>query len=269
MESNNKKMIGAGAVVLFLMTGAWMMGKKSSAPASPALAGFAQQQPGMMNPGAAPQGAMPPQGAQYGANPGAELPQQQGGPTPQINGGQMGPPQNPPSNDMSPGAGPLGAGGDPSQQYQPPMNGGGAGGGQQYQDPNGQFTIRVPSGWQSTPQNGGVVITRGGSMVMVSPFDGAQSGEQIVSTIARQYGSQWQGLQVSDQGRFQINGAPAAYMMMNGRSPRGVQSLLRVAGTVRGSQGFAIIISSPFTEFNSASPELQSIESSLSFGGGE
>jgi hypothetical protein len=208
MEINdkNKKMVGAAAVVLFLITGAWMMGRKSSAPANGLATGYAQpSQPGMMNPGAGPQGAMPPQGAQFGANPGADM-SQQGAPPPQINGGQMGPAQTAPSSDMNPGGGQAGPGADPSQQYQPPMNGGGAGGGaQQYQDPNGQFTIRVPSGWQSTPQNGGVVITRGGSMVMVSPFEGAQSSEQIVSTIARQYGSQWQNLQVSDQGRFQIN----------------------------------------------------------------
>ena len=267
MESKNR-MIGAGVIVLVLVSGAWMMGRRSAAPQNAIPNAFGSQGPQspqapMMggavggevggavggNVGGTPISAAQPNQAvsPYGANPGMEMPSQPG----QMNQG----------TDMSPQA-PTGGAQD---QYQPP----GGSGGDQYRDPQGQFAIRIPPGWQSTPQNGGVILTRGSSMVMVSPFDGAQSGEQIVSTLARQYHAQWNNLQLNDQGQFSIGGAPAAYMMMSGTSPRGVQSLLRIAGAVRGNQGFAVIISTPLSEFNSASPQLQAIESSLSFGGGQ
>lgn len=153
-------------------------------------------------------------------------------------------------------------------QFQPPASTPTAQGtGGLYRDPSGRFSINVPGGWRAASQNGGVLVTRGNATAVISPFGGAYSGDQIVSTLGQQYASQWTNLQLIDQGQFMLAGAPAAYVMLSGTSPRGVPSLLRIAGVVRGNEGYAVIITAPLTEFQNASGSLQSIEASLSFGG--
>lgn len=136
-----------------------------------------------------------------------------------------------------------------------------------YRDPDGRFTLTIPAGWNAAPAKGGVVVTRGNASAVFSPFDGATGPQQIVAALAAQYGAQWRNLSRFDAGEFQIGGQPAAYAMYTGVSPRGAESLLRVAGVGQGREAFAIIISVPREEFNAASPTLQAIESSFAFAG--
>ncbi|MEO6211385.1 MAG: hypothetical protein ABIQ10_14825 [Gemmatimonadaceae bacterium] len=139
--------------------------------------------------------------------------------------------------------------------------------GRSYRDPAGHFTIAIPPGFTANAANGGVVVSRGTVIAMVSPFGGVQSSREVVQQLARQYGSQWKDLQQIAAGDYLLNGAPASYGMFTGVSPRGVASLLRLVGVMGGGQPYAVIISSPKSEFTSVGPTLQGMEGSIAFAG--
>jgi hypothetical protein len=132
-----------------------------------------------------------------------------------------------------------------------------------YEDPAGRFTIQVPQGWQAVAERRGVVLSNGTARVTATPFAGATSASQILSLLGEQYAREWQGLQTLDQGQFMLGGGPADYMLLTGTKPSGVVSLLRLAATMRGNEGFVLIISVPTADFNQASATLQAIEGSL------
>ncbi len=139
--------------------------------------------------------------------------------------------------------------------------------GRSYRDPAGHFTIAVPQGFTANAANGGVVVSRGTVIAMVSPFGGVQSSREVVQQLARQYGSQWKDLQQIAAGDYSLNGAPASYGMYTGVSPRGVASLLRLVGVMGGGQPYAVIISSPKSEFTSVASTLQAMEGTIAFAG--
>ncbi len=132
-----------------------------------------------------------------------------------------------------------------------------------FRDPAGRFTLMVPSGWRATPQGGGVVITNGNVMAMFSPFSGVRSGNDVVAALNAQYGAQWRDLRTMDQGTFSVAGRPTAYAVYSGTNPRGVPSILRLAGLTDSRDGYAIVMSAPQSEFNAASQTLQALEQSF------
>ena len=282
MDATRKKNIGIALVALAVLIGGWQFMGKRRQPAQqfppgatnygpqanqfgsqpvppqggdPALGG---QQPNMYPPQPGPQGGMQPGGLD-----GAPMPQgQAGGLPPQA---QYEPQPNPYGGN-NPGADPYQAQGPSGGQYSPQSGGTGAGD-QLYRDPQGQFSLRVPSGWRTNPTNGGVLVMRGNATAVVSAFQGATSPDQIVSSLSRQYQQQWRDLRIYDQGQFMLSGAQAAYVVATGTSPRGVQSFVRFMGAVQAGQGIAAIITAPLNEFNQVAPVLQSIEGSISLGG--
>lgn len=139
--------------------------------------------------------------------------------------------------------------------------------GRSYRDPAGHFSIAIPQGFTANAANGGVVVSRGMVIAMISPFGGVQSSREVVQQLARQYGSQWRDLQQIAAGDYLLNGAPASYGMYTGVSPKGVSSLLRLVGVMGGGQPYAVIISSPKSEFTSVGPTLQGMEGSIAFAG--
>ena len=182
------------------------------------------------------------------------------------------PAANPPQYDRQPSTNPSTAypPSNAPSAYQPAEQGPGYApnppAGNRYRDPQGRFSVAVPQGWQVMAQNNGVVVSGGNAYVVVSPFDGSVSSDQLVSILSREYGAQWRGLQMVTQGQMMLGGAPGAYALMRGQSPRGVESLLRIAGASSNGQAWALIMSAPMQEFNQVSPTLQQIESSFAVG---
>ncbi len=138
--------------------------------------------------------------------------------------------------------------------------------GQRYRDPQGRFVIMVPDGWRAAANNGSVVIQSGSAFVVVLPFDGAASSEQVVGTLGQQYAKQWRDLVVVNQGQTMLSGAQGAYVMYRGINPKGVQALLRIVGASSGGQAWAIVIAAPMQEFNQVSSVLQQVEMSFTVG---
>ncbi|MGI8509135.1 MAG: hypothetical protein ACR2MQ_07410, partial [Gemmatimonadaceae bacterium] len=138
-----------------------------------------------------------------------------------------------------------------------------------YRDPNGRFSVTVPSGWNAAPQGDGVVVTKGSSYVLMSPFDGGRSPHDVVAALSQQYSSQWRNLTSAGRGDFTLGWQPASYEMFSGTSPKGIPAVLRIAGVIApGGQAYAVLGSAPQSEFADVKSALQSIDASITFPGG-
>lgn len=151
---------------------------------------------------------------------------------------------------------------DPSAAYETNARGGS----RMYRDPQGRYEIAIPAGWQTIPVQGNLEVRNGNAYALLAPFNAQMTGEQIVSTMTRQYNTQWQRLQMVTQGQVMLSGAQGAYVMLRGQNPRGVESLLRIAAASSGGQAWMFVISAPLQEFNQVSSQLQQIETSFAVG---
>ena len=96
--------------------------------------------------------------------------------------------------------------GGPSGAF--PDHGGGGSGSGTYHDPQGRYSLAVPSGWNTASDNGNLTLTSGASWVTVATGGGSSAGDanhQILQQIQAQYKS----FQVLNEGDFQNNGHPA------------------------------------------------------------
>lgn len=137
-----------------------------------------------------------------------------------------------------------------------------------YRDPNGRFSVTIPAGWTAAPQGEALMITHGATYVLITPVEGVGSGREVVATLGQQYSSQWRNLSSAGRGDYSIGGQPGAYEMFSGVNPKGVPAVLRIAGIMAGGQAWAVIGSSPQSELADAKSALQSIDPSITFGGG-
>ncbi len=140
--------------------------------------------------------------------------------------------------------------------------------GSAYHDPNGRFTIAIPTGWEAAPQGDALIIKHGTTYVVVSRVEGAASPQDVIASLAKQYGSQWRDVTIVNRGDFTLAGGPASYVTFSGTNPRGVAALLRMAGVTHGSDAYAFVFSGPRDGFIAAQSAIRMIEGSFSFGGG-
>lgn len=136
-----------------------------------------------------------------------------------------------------------------------------------YRDLAGRFAVTVPDGWRSAAQNGGVVLSSGGSSVVLSPVDNAPSADAIVAALAGQIARQWSEFAPLNRGPVTIGGAPGTFAMFTGRNPSGSPAMLRVIGVMAGGRGYAVVVSTTRQEFNLTVPTFQAIERSITLAG--
>jgi hypothetical protein len=129
-----------------------------------------------------------------------------------------------------------------------------------YQDPAGRYTLQVPSGWQAEPQGGGVSLLKGPAYASVLTAAGRGAPKGMVEAIGQQVASQWQRFTGTSAGDVQFGGKPGAYAWFTGVNPRGTESVLKIAATVDGATGYAMIMSAPRSEFAAYKAELEQIE---------
>lgn len=135
-----------------------------------------------------------------------------------------------------------------------------------YRDPQGRFGIAVPAGWTTDAQGDGVRLDRGTVFAVVTPFEGAASGQDVVISLLNQYGSQWKNFSEVTHGNHPIAGQPGAFAVFRGLNPKGVPSTLRLAGVARGNAAWALIISAPDRDYAAAQASIESLERGFTFG---
>ncbi|SFM14644.1 hypothetical protein [Variovorax sp. OV329] len=129
-----------------------------------------------------------------------------------------------------------------------------------YTDPEQRYTLQVPAGWRVEPQGGGVSLVNGPAYASVIRVSGRGAPKSLVEALAQRFPSQWQGFAGSSAGDTQFGGKPGAYGWFTGTNPLGIEAVLKLVATVDGESGYAMMISSPRSDFPKYKQDLEKIE---------
>ncbi len=119
---------------------------------------------------------------------------------------------------------------------------GGAGSGD-YHDPQGRYSLAVPSGWNTASDNGNLTLSSGAAWVTVATGTGnkpADVNHQILGQIQAQY----KDFKLLNEGDFQNSGHPAHGANATGINPKGARVSVLVVAISAGGDHYLILISS-------------------------
>jgi hypothetical protein len=164
--------------------------------------------------------------------------------------------------------------GQPQPQTQPggefPSPGGGSDSGPgsgAYHDPQGRYSLAVPSGWNTASDNGNLTLSSGSSWVTVATSNGAQPAD-VSHQIVQQIQSQYKQFQIMNEGDFQNNGHPSHGTNATGVNPKGVRVSVLVVSISAGSGHYLVLISSaPNDQAKQINSTVMQIAQSVKFGG--
>jgi len=143
---------------------------------------------------------------------------------------------------------------------------GGSGSGA-YRDPQGRFSLAVPSGWNTASDNGNVTLSSGASWVSVATGTGAQPSD-VNHKIAQQIQAQYKDFKLLNEGDFQNNGHPAHGTNATGINPKGARVSVLVVSISAGSGNYLILISSaPNDQAQQINGTVMQIAQSVRFAG--
>jgi hypothetical protein len=157
----------------------------------------------------------------------------------------------------------------PQAQSQPsgdfPSPGGAASGA--YHDPQGRYSLAVPSGWNTASDNGNLTLSSGASFVTVATSTGAKPAD-VSHQIVQQIQAQYKNFQVMNEGDFQDNGHAAHGTNATGINPKGVRASVLVVSIDAGSGHYLVLISSaPNDQAKQINSTVMQIAQSVRFGG--
>ena len=151
----------------------------------------------------------------------------------------------------------------PSGEF--PSPGGSASGA--YHDPQGRYSLAVPSGWNTASDNGNLTLSSGATFVTVATSTGAKSAD-VNHQIVQQIQAQYKNFQVMNEGDFQDNGHPAHGTNATGINPKGVRASVLVVSIDAGSGHYLVLISSaPNDQAKQINSTVMQIAQSVHFGG--
>ena len=136
-----------------------------------------------------------------------------------------------------------------------------------YHDPQGRYSLAVPSGWNMASDNGNLTLSSGSSWVTVATSNGTQPSDvsrQIVGQIQAQY----KDFKLLNEGDFQNNGHPAHGTNATGINPKGARvSVLVVSIGAGGSHYLVLISSAPNDQAQQFNGVVMKIAGSVRFAG--
>jgi hypothetical protein len=143
-----------------------------------------------------------------------------------------------------------------------------SGGGNLYQDPQGRFTVRLPSGWTASALDQNTVQFAGdGAFATVFVLRGGGTAEEFISLLSGQYAQKWKDFKQLKSGQATLGGLPGMAAAYSGINPNGVLSSLRIVAAVRADRGYGLLIFAPQDRLRAAMPALDLLESSLAAAG--
>jgi hypothetical protein len=119
---------------------------------------------------------------------------------------------------------------------------GGSGSGA-YHDPQGRFSLAVPSGWNTASDNGNLTLSSGATWVSVTTSTGAKPAD-VNHQIVLQIQAQYKNFQLLNEGDFQNNGHAAHGTNATGINPKGARVAVLVVSISAGSGNYLVLISS-------------------------
>ena len=137
----------------------------------------------------------------------------------------------------------------------------------QYRDPQGRFTLIVPTGWSQTAGERDVKLVRGRAYAHLLIVDGTGSTDGLASSLVGQIGSQWKSLS-PETSPCRFGGQNGVCMAGKGVNPAGAAAFLAIYAVTAGGKGYAMIVSGSLDEASSLGPDLQKIAEGFTLGAG-
>jgi hypothetical protein len=146
-----------------------------------------------------------------------------------------------------------------------PSPGGADSGG--YHDPQGRYSLAVPSGWNTASDNGNLTLSSGASFVTVATSTGAKPAD-VSHQLVQQIQAQYKDFKLLNEGDFQNNGHAAHGTNATGINPKGVRASVLVVSIDAGSGHYLVLISSaPNDQAKQINSTVMQIAQSVRFAG--
>jgi len=133
---------------------------------------------------------------------------------------------------------------------------------QTFNDPQGRFTVQVPSGWRAVPLNADCIQVGNGGAYLTVIVSGGDPG-MALDAVAHQFAGQWRGFTKIHSGEVQLSGRAAESVTYAGTNPQGTDASLKLTSMSDGVRTYLIMISAPKAEFQRSKSALDQIEQSF------
>jgi hypothetical protein len=133
---------------------------------------------------------------------------------------------------------------------------------QTFNDPQGRFTLQVPSGWRAVPLNADCVQIGNGGAYLTVIVSGGDPG-MALDAVAHQFARQWRGFTKIHGGDVQLGGRAAESITYAGTNPQGADASLKLTSMNDGVRTYLIMISAPKAEFQRSQSALAQMEQSF------
>ena len=137
-----------------------------------------------------------------------------------------------------------------------------------YRDPNGRFTVLVPTGWSETQLNPNALqLAFGSTYVTLMVLPGADA-ESNMRMMAGQMSGQWRNWSQLRQGPVVFGGRAGTSLTFSGLNPKGVDSHLQLIAAADSARTDLLMTSAPNSVFLRLRPSLNVIEQSVTIAAG-
>jgi hypothetical protein len=127
-------------------------------------------------------------------------------------------------------------------------------------DPQGRFTIEVPSGWRVVASNDEMKLTMGDSVIVFRHLDGVDTAKKALIGTVQQASEAYAGFMSMEQGETRFGGQHAVFANLSAYDERSISVYIRCVAT---DSGWSFFAASPQSGFSTLRDTLIKIEQSF------
>lgn len=136
-----------------------------------------------------------------------------------------------------------------------------------YRDPQGRFSVQVPTGWEARSERDAARIGHGNAYALIVVVSGGGRRPPLILERIRQFGRQWNFQENSAAGET-LAGRPAIAGVHTGYDEAGLGTMmLKTVSVAVGEDAYLLLMVSPAREFEQNKPALDQIDRSFSIPG--
>ena len=127
-------------------------------------------------------------------------------------------------------------------------------------DPQGRFTVDVPSGWRLVASNDEMKLTMGDSVITIRHLDGVDSAQKALIASVQIMWEGYSGFMAMERGETSLGGQHAVFANFSAYDDRSISVYLRCVAT---DSGWSFFAASPQSGFTTLRDTLIKIEQSF------
>jgi hypothetical protein len=137
-----------------------------------------------------------------------------------------------------------------------------------YHDPQGRYTLRIPSGWATVQMNSDAVQFSSGTAYVTMLVLPGGDAETTLKNIGNATAKQWKNFTEARRGPAKFGGRGGQYVTWSGINPMGADAYLQMLATADGPVTYLLMTSAPKTDFTRMKPAMDQIEQSFTLTAG-